>query len=292
MKLLNGIDVADRPIIGVDWSRERCDVYDPRTGNKIFKTLEQVAENYGGGFLVLEAPAESYELQRRAVVLESFKKNGIIAYVFPSQMTSKYRQFWELKKTDTTDAKVVYRIATETKLSLHRFKPLLESDGFEKNIRNLITEDRYKENGALSLSTSKKYLKSIEVPSEYHDFIFSTNKQYRKQVGRILMAAEAVRKAGHGYREFRRVLGNYANGYKQILRSEYYYWWLRCVCNARLKRDGIKRKKILIDRINPKTGMQIEIRQWTEEEKQMRLRVRHEGQKVAQYLWHLTKKEI
>jgi hypothetical protein len=44
------------------------------------------------------------------------------------------------------------------------------------------------------------------------------------QVGRILYVAEEVRKAGGGYREFRRRLGNYGNGFKGIMRSEINNW--------------------------------------------------------------------
>jgi hypothetical protein len=288
MTLLNSIK-TDRNIIGVDWSRSGVDVYDPQTGSKRFPSLEAVAESYPGSMLVLEATSESYELQRRSVVLEAFKKYDVSAYCYHTQRTAKFRIENNINKSDASDAKVIYRIATETPLSLHRFESLLEDDVLRDGIEQAVIEDRYLRDGASSALLAKEHLSAINIPSEFQEFIFS-GKKYRKQVGRILLAAAKVRKAGRGYREFRRVLGNYSNGFGSILRSEFYWWWVRTVLNARLKKASIK--KTYFERADEKTGKNMKIRRWSEQEIELRKQTMKDATKAAQFLWSATRNEL
>ena len=75
MRLLNGIETQDRPILGLDWQRSKVDVYNPITkGFKEFKNLEEAAETHPGYMFIFEAPAESYELQRRDRALKALQR--------------------------------------------------------------------------------------------------------------------------------------------------------------------------------------------------------------------------
>jgi len=271
MKLLNGIEINDRPIIGVDWSRVRgADVYDPKTDTVInFPNLEAVAVAYPGSFLVLEAPSESYELQRRAMVLEAFEKADIVAYCYKSQRTAWFRKSFLIKKSDKTDAKVIYRIATETRLSLHRFLPLMDDDPIREAVKAFLVKDRYLYNGKQSVELAKTLLKGKTAPCA--EDILLSGKAYRKQIGRILAVAQEVRKAGRGYREFRRQLGNYGNGYASMPRSEFYHWWARMITNARLDRHVAK----MLANITP-------------EQRLVHRQVLKESTKAAKWLWSLT----
>jgi hypothetical protein len=65
-----------------------------------------------------------------------------------------------------------------------------------------------------------------QVPPEFEPWIYDSTGSYHAQVGRVLYAAEEVRKAGRGYREVRRQLGNYENGRKGIMRNEIREWWM------------------------------------------------------------------
>ncbi len=270
-------------MIGVDWSRDKIDVYDPRQEKvKIFSNLEEVAENYPGTFLVLEATAESYELQRREKVLQAFEDNDVQAYCFPSKRTAKFRVENNIKKSDAKDAKVIYCIGTQTELALHRFGPLFGNDKIRNEIEPAVIEDRYLYDGEQCYAVATKLLTGVTIPVEFRDFIF-TGKKFRKQIGRILIAAQAVKKAGRGYREFRRIIGNYSNGYASILRSEYYWWWIRTVLNARLKLTDIKKK--YSERVNEKTGTPMKIRIWSDRELKIRKQVMRQAVKAAQFLW-------
>ena len=242
MKLPNGIERGNRPVIGVDWNRTEVQVYDPRTGTTAqFRNLEDVAAAYPGTFLVLESSSESFELQRRALVLAEFAKKDIVAYCYKTQFTAKFRRRHGIDKSDKNDAKVIYRIATETKLSLHVFGPLVErGDGLRKIIASSLIEDRYLHNNAVTISTLAE-LKD-PVPEEFDSILYAEKKlkrssrarKFRAPIGRFVAVALEVRKAGRGYREFRRQLGNYSNGYASMPRSEFYSGLVRHISNARL----------------------------------------------------------
>lgn len=283
MLLLNGIQ-TERPIIGVDWSRTEIKVYDPRTrGVRTFSTLEEAAPFYKGAFLVLESTTESYELQRRQIVLDAFEKNDIEAWGFKTDRTAQFRIKNKVKKSDAGDAKTIYRIATETKIALHRLGPLTQNDPIRDKIKNFLVKDRYAYDGEKSRALAEKLIKNV--PEEFKQFIFS-GKEYRKQVGRILAVAQEVRRAKRGYREFRRQLGNYGNGYASMPRSEYYWWWVRVVLNARLKALGIEKKYTKIQ--DAASGKEEKLRKWTAKELELKTQIMRQAVKAAQYLWRAT----
>lgn len=271
MRLRNGIQIGNRPVIGVDWSRTGVEVYDPRVGESVkFLNLEEVAQAHPGCFLVLETTAESYELQRRATVLQAFETHDIIAYGYKTQRTAWFRKQFLIEKSNKADAQVIYRIATETTLSLHRFELLPEGDPTRQAIKKFLVHDRYMHNGEESEQLSEKYLDGVSIPDEFKELIFA-GKKYRKQVGRILAVAVEVRKANRGYREFRRQLGNYGNGYASMPRSEFYHWWTRMVTNARLGRHVAKALNVL-----------------TDDQRKVHRQVLKDATAVAKYLWRLT----
>jgi hypothetical protein len=267
-RLPNGIETEGRRVLSVDWNRTEVMVFD---GVKVvsLNTLEEVACKYPNSFLVLEATGESYELQRRAEVLKAFESANILAYCFKTQRTAWFRRIFGIKKSDTEDAKVIYRIATQTTLSLHRFKELNREDLLRESIKSFLVTDRYRHNGALSEGVATKFLKGVNT-SEFQELIFS-GKKYRKQIGRVLVVALETRQAGRGFREFRRQLGNYGNGYGSMPRSEFYHWWTRTVTNSRLERNVAKGLKDL-----------------TLSQRIVHRQVLREATRCAKFLWRLT----
>src|SRR3974377_730412 len=89
-------------------------------------------------------------------------------------------------------------------------------------IYEFVIADRGHE-GKMSLPYAEKYLHRDDVYSEFQSWVYDSTGNYRKQIGRILFFADAVRKARRGYREFRKQLGNYENGFG-IMRSEINSW--------------------------------------------------------------------
>lgn len=82
MRLLNGLTLKGKYLIALDWSRTEVCVYDGRTDTtETFKTIEDVARKHPGCSLVLEATAESFELERRKKVLDALEEANIDAYV-------------------------------------------------------------------------------------------------------------------------------------------------------------------------------------------------------------------
>ena len=98
------------------------------------------------------------------------------------------------------------------------------------------------------------------VPDEFELWIYDAEGDYRPQVVLVLAEAEKVRKAGSGYREFRRRLGNYANGKKGVMKDQTNLWI----------------GAILAD--SPSTPERI-------------LELRNECVKVCKFLWELTKQQ-
>lgn len=287
---------TNRTIFGADWSRAKVDIFDPSTKTTAsYPTLEDAAPHYAGQLLILEATGESFQLQRRQTVLDAFKQHDILAYCFNSRYTSKFRIANNVPKSDKNDAKVIYRIATETPLTLHRFKALRDGDPLRDKIQDSLVKDRYLFNEENSQKASVKYLDKQEIPTEY-DYLMvekltgrkgAKKRKYRTQAGRILMVAEQVRKAGRGYREFRRQLGNYAQGYGSMARSEYYWHWGRNLLNREIKATKTT-KSYKEGALDPRTGKPMKIRDWSNAEKDLRVQMRHTIQKAAQWLWRKT----
>lgn len=270
MLLPNGLS-TEKQIVGVDWSRKEIDTFDGQTYNK-FSNLIEAASFYPNTMFVLEATGESFELQRRVKALDAFEVNDIDAYCFKTQRTAWFRKEHHIKKTTgAKDAKVIYRIATESKISLHRFKPLVDNDPIRDSIHDFLVEDRYLYDGEKTAALAKKYVDVV--PDDKKEFLLS-GKVFRKQIGRILAVAIEVRKAGRGYREFRRQIGNYSNGYPSMARSEFYHWWARMVVNARLKRHVAKS----LTNLTPK-------------QKVIQRQTLRELDRVAKWLWKSTEKE-
>ena len=103
-------------------------------------------------------------------------------------------------------------------------------------IDEFVIADRGHE-GKMSLPYAEKYLHRDDVYSEFQSWVYDSTGNYRKQIGRILFVAEAVRKAGRGYREFRKQLGNYENGFG-IMRCEINSW---CgTLKPEIQHEGVK----------------------------------------------------
>jgi hypothetical protein len=290
LKYTNGVD-TDRNIIGVDWSRAEVDIYDSSTDSyHTFPNLESAAKAFPGTIFVLESTGESFELQRREVVLEAFKQYDIDARCSNTKYTAQFRMKNDVAKTNASDAKVLYRIFTETKLSWSRFSVLVESDPIREKIQKFLVEDRYLHDKKNTQKLTQKYLSKSIVPGEFQEFIIAKagkkKTEYRKPVGSILAVAEGVRVAKGGYRVFRRQLGNHGQGYGSMPRSEFYWWWVRIVLNKRIKEQGIEKKFKMIP--DAKTGQPKKLRQWSDVEKGLKKQSMKDAVKAARYLWRIV----
>ena len=117
----------------------------------------------------------------------------------------------------------------------------VEPDELGSQVYEFVIADRRHE-GKMSLPYAEKYLHRADVYSEFQSWVYDSTGKYRKQIGRILFVAEAVRKAGRGYREFRKQLGNYENGVG-IMRSEINSW---CgTLKPEIQHEGVKVAKYL-----------------------------------------------
>ena len=65
-----------------------------------------------------------------------------------------------------------------------------------------------------------------QVPPEFQPWIYDSTGNYKVHALFVRDVAEEVRKAGRGYREFRRQLGNYEKGRNGIMRNEIEDWWM------------------------------------------------------------------
>ena len=297
--LPNGINTAGRPIAGVDWSRSEVIVNVKGKPLGRFKTLADAAKQYVGYVWALEATADSFELQNRAVDIAAIEAADIWAYCFNSKYTSTYRIKWnDIPKTDEADSEVIRRIFTETKLSCSPFREIVEKDKdtLRKKINKTIIEDRQFE-GKQSIEVAKKILPAFsDVPQYLHEFLYKPesikakkpkNPTPKKQIGRLLMAAGLVRQTKGGWRVLEKQVGNYGQGYGCMLRSEYQWWLVRPITAARLKKMGIE-KDVKISHIDPKTKEEKSVRLWSPEENKVKRQVMREMRDVLKYLWRLT----
>lgn len=295
--LPNGINTHGRPIAGIDWSRGEIIVNVENKPIAKFKTLAEAAPHYKGYIWVLESTADSFELQNRQIDLDAIKSADIWAWCFNPNFTSKYRIKWnDIPKSDESDSEVIRRIFTETKVTCKRFSQLIKSDLLREQIKKYTVRDRQYQ-GEESIAIAKKYLPKFEDTPEYLlEFIYKPSSIKAKkpknptpkcQIGRLLMICLIVREARLGFRTLRKQVGNYGQGYGCMARSEYYYWLVRIILNARMKKLGIKNttKHSYID---PKTKKEVENRIWSDKEIEMNKQAMREMEKVLKWLWKLT----
>lgn len=296
--LPNGIALNGKPVCGVDWSRSEVIISEEEDKPvSKFKTLADAAPHYKGYVWVLESTADSFELQNRQIDLDAIKEAGIEAYCFKPKFTSCYRIQWgDIAKTDEADSRVIRRIFLTTNITCGRFKQITRDDPLRIAINKAIITDRQYE-GEYSVATAKKYIPSfIDTPAHFREFLYDAatikpkNPQKavpKKQIGRLLMAAELVRKDCKGYRTFRRQVGNFGQGYGCMLRSEYYHWLVRIVLNARMKKADIN-KTTKESHVDPKTKENKFVRVWTHEELFLKKQVMKDMEAVLKWLWKLT----
>lgn len=325
MRLPNGIKTNSREIAGVDWSRTEVTIKVKGQPVRTFATLAEAAPHYKMFIWAIESTADSFELQLRQPDLDAIAANNIWAFCSNTKYTSQYRIKWGIEKSDESDAGVILRIFTETSLSWARFKQLIESDPIRDAIFKFSVEDRYLFDGTRSADVSKQYLpayadipefltvvpriniegqKSVDgepYQTPLREFLFPPQKEpkakkggkpkkgpkAKKQIGRFLTAALETRDAGKGFRMFERQMGNNGQGYGSMVRSDFYWWLVRPVLNARIKAAKIE-KKYKLGLIDPKTNKPKKIRVWTDEELAMKKLVMKQADRMLYWLWMLT----
>ncbi len=293
----NGLKTNKTVILGVDWSRKVIDVYNGETWD-VVSSLPELAAKYPHSIVILEATAESFELWKRLKALEAFKENDVEVYCFPTHWTAKYRKMHNIAKTGPADAKSIYEIATTWPRTLCRFKERRTDDKLGKEIAAFLIFDRNACDGEETMKLAEQYLQNY--PAEFKEFIEAGSKskptkatakprksnkpkkqQFRKQPARFLHVAVELRKAGEGYEEFRRQIGNYAQGYGRMTRSEYYHWWVMPITNARIKQAGQKIRK-------KKEEQESWFNRLTDQQKQIHRQVMKDANKVLKYIWKCT----
>lgn len=295
--LPNGIDTQGRPIIAVDWSRSKVDVYDGKT-NRVCHNLIEVAQEYPNTLIVLESTTESFELQNRQTVLDAFKKNNIKAYCFSPKHTARARMLLGIKKTDATDAAVIFHIFTKTTLTCSVLKQIVEKEKDKLRIvsQKALIKDR-REDSEESLKMIERYIPNFtEVPVRLHEYLYQPTKSKKPrsrkpkiQVPRYLIVASMVRQAGYGFRTFRRLIGNYGNGFGCMARSEFYHHHVGSVCDAKVKAAGIQRTFVKGE-TDAKTGQQKNVPKWTPIEYKLHKEAMKGVSGIVKWLWRQTAK--
>lgn len=302
--LPNGINTNGLPIAAVDWARGKVTVAFQDGRVEQFKSFEDAAkyckgltQDYKGFIWVTESTADSYELQFRQRDLAIMEAYSIRTYCFNPKYTSRYRILHGISKSDQHDAEVILKIFLETRMTCGRLKPLIEKgkDTLRVVIEEQLVEDRYLHDGDVSLKIANKYLPRWEdVPEKYLEFLYVGTKakkpkvrKLKPSIGKLLMVALGVREENLGWRTFRRLMGNYGQGYHSMARSELYNHLIRNITYARMKDLGIPRKKIK-SHIDPKTGEERNISVPSPQEDAVRKQVMKEMAKVLRYLWDLT----
>lgn len=275
MKYPNGIE-TNRQIEGIDWSRNQIDIYDGQNWRE-YSSLEEYAKDplNHGKMIILEASGLSFETQLREPVLELFRKADILAYCFNSIYTEKYRRKNKIKGKDKfnpknqTDAQVIFLIATTTNLSLALFSSLIDTDPVRANIKKFLVEDRFLYNHKNKEQLIEEYINEKDIL--FPDILLTKAGELRKQVGSILAVAKFVREEKRGFREFRRQLGNYGNGYGSMPRSEFYHHLVKNITNSILGRHPMKSMNDL-----------------TEKQRIVHKNVMRGADKAAKWLWQQT----
>ncbi len=293
--LPNGIEVCDRQVFGVDWSRKEVLLYGGKdVPVQKHPTLAIAAVNNPNSVWFLESTADSFELQNRDIDLQAIKSASIEAYTFPPQFTSKYRiQHKNIAKTDEADAKVIYMIGTTTSLTCSRFKKITRNDPLRDIIQQTLIKDRQYD-GEFSGQMAQKYLPKFEdVPLEFRDFLYckptskSKPPKTRNPVGRFLIIASKIREAKLGWRTFVKQIGCYGQGYRGMSRSEFFWWTVRPVFNQRMTDKGLK-KTVKNSHVDPKTHQEKLVRIWSKKEKLLNKQTMKGAGKALKWLWRLT----
>lgn len=214
--------VDPRPVVAVDWSIRRLDA--TADGSRVF-TLASFDELLAGidrpAKIVCEATVESWDPARRADLLTTVRTAGHELYVYRPIHTARLRRRLGIEKSDTNDARMIFRIATEGRLHLY---PAPDLDLARSSERERLTGDyvRLRLSGGKTrlIEAATSLLGSYRRLPAAHQMTLGNGKHYSPS----LIAATAFAAAHASSRgQFERILGLHGSGYPTILRSEVHH---------------------------------------------------------------------
>lgn len=214
-----------RPAIAFDWSANNLDcTFD---GEKVFsvKKVEDLAALLKTPHkIVCEASFESFVPGRRQLMATMLRDAGHELYVFRPNATARYRFLHKIEKSNTNDAQVIYRIATETETHVY---PLLAPDSEWADRRAVLNRDYFvikmsKQKPELLIKPAKKILGWYsKLPADLK-WAYGNGKPDKYSETLLAAVYFATLSTTNRY-EFERLLGLWQSAHPSLLRSEIHH---------------------------------------------------------------------
>ena len=213
-------DLDPRPVVAMDWSFHGVHVtFDGETVITHPSVRDFVATLRTPHQICAEATFESWDHDQRQVLAREIRAAGHELYVFRPTHTARARG--DLAKTDANDARVIYRVATQSRLHLY---PLPAPDPSWVELRESANRDYQR----LRLAGRKAELTAAAaaILGPYEDLDDETrvvlgNGQHYSDTLLAVTYFAASRSRGRAY--FERLLGLQGSAHPSLLRSDLHH---------------------------------------------------------------------
>jgi hypothetical protein len=210
-----------RPLVALDWSAHAVHVtFDGRNVTKLTGVEDLLPLLDRPHRVVAESTFESWNPTRRAQAITAIREAGHEIYVFRSAVTAKTRAELGWEKSDSVDARVIHRIASEGRIHLY---PIPDPDPEWVSRR----EDLAREYLQIRLGGGKDDLAAAakEILGRYRDLDPEAqevlgNTKRGTYSNSILAVTYFAAQHTTTRAEFERLLGLHGSAYPSIFRSD------------------------------------------------------------------------
>ena len=207
--------------------------------------------------LISEATFESFDVNKRAEVIERAKREGHIWLTTPNRQTGRHRDGMHLDKSDDNDVLVIRDLAI-TKPSVLKAPTPPPGDTTEIKAQKSACAELMllRRTKRVVPNNSKLGFKAVSAKDDYADKLienlpeFSTltplqkislgnGKKYSKP---LVAAVGKATKYSNSRREFELITGLFAHGFPSQLRSDLHYWTWRFAKNRGVRLTDFRRE--------------------------------------------------
>lgn len=235
------------PLYTFDWGHgKKLQCVGPKGVLDTFNTLEELVTRIEPCLLVGEKSFVSFKKQNRAFVITTCRQRGIDFRVFDPRHTKAYE--WGEKEDADSDLRDAWKIYFAVKQGVikHLQSPKLAEEIirperlFVDQINAIIREETSPEETLALLPPPEM------VPMELRELLVKGKKKLKYNISYAAPFAIAATHAGNRS-EFERLVGCYAEGFPNILRSRFYHYAVKTLVGGGTKKNPKPPKRSLKD---------------------------------------------
>lgn len=245
--MLSGADTT-RPIVALDWSFHGIHVtFDGETVEKMASLDVLLADGRltAAHNIVAESTFESWNLERRARLLEDLRRAGHELYVYRPLHTARARRELGIEKSDSEDVKIIWRYAQHPRFHVYR-AGVVEADWAETfaGLQREYTIIRLSGGKAELAAQAAAILGPLRERSPESRLVLGASTGYSETLLAALYYAASKNLTRN---EMERLFGLHGSGYPSLLRSEIHTHSARWAHKRLAARDDVHTRRAVDD---------------------------------------------